>query len=567
MMKKFGILLLIFSCYLHTPLAAQNATWTDVYSILQTSCLGCHEGATAAGNLDFSGTSDEVYDLLFEQAPTNPYANNRGHKLVDAGYPNRSFLYRKINDVLYNDSTLEPAEGGVMPNYQSPLPDEQKELIRQWIYFGAPKTGQVISKDMIDSYYTNGGLPTLDAPPAPAAEEGFQLHLGSIFLNPSEEKEYIYKYELLNDEALEINRIEVVMNSQSHHFLFFKFDEGADADEDEGLEEVTFLSSFITGDAVAITSDTEMISGWASSQDLRLPNGTAYSWDANTVLKFNYHLKNYDSENILPCDIYVNVYTQPVGTALHEMKSDFYLYSSEGPAPLFIPQGEQEFEWPLTNFYGVNQNDSVHFWLLAAHTHQLGTDYDIYKRNPDGSHGEQIYEGFYDFNYTFNQGYFSYDESPVLIDDNFISIKASDGLILEADYNNTTGGLVTFGLTTNDEMFGLFLQYVKGDISDLDALNVGTNELETPSAMWQIYPNPNNGNTNINYHLPENKNVRLSIYNTVGQKVADLLNFQQAAGTYNYRLDAEVLGLTTGMYMVQLQVGENISTKKMMIAQ
>ena len=223
-MKKFGILLLIFSCYFHAPLLAQNATWTDVYSILQTSCLGCHEGAAAAGSLDFSGSSDEVYDLLFEQAPTNPFSQSRNHKLVDAGYPERSFLYRKINDALYNDALLEPAEGGLMPNYQAALPDEQKELIRQWIYFGAPKTGEVISKNMVDSYYTNGGLPQLEAPAAPAAEEGFQLRLGSIFLNPSEEKEYIYKYELKNEEDVEINRIEVIMNSQSHHFLFFKFE-------------------------------------------------------------------------------------------------------------------------------------------------------------------------------------------------------------------------------------------------------------------------------------------------------------------------------------------------------
>ena len=556
------VLLLLIGTGIH--LQAQS-TYSEVYNILQSNCLGCHEGANPQGNLDFSGTQNEVYDLLIEQAPTNPFAQSMDYKLVDQGYPDRSTLYRKVNDGLYHSSEMEPGEGNVMPPNNLPtLADADKELIRQWIFFGAPKSGKVINKATLETYYNDGGIPHLERPEPPAAGEGFQLYLGSIFLKPNEEREYIYKYELKNPEPIEIHKLDVAMSTNSHHFLFFKFDPGADADEDEGLEEVTVLSS-ITGEAIAITSDTEMIGGWAYSGAYDLPKGTAYIWPENTVLKFNYHIKNYSQTEVAPIDLYVNVYTQESGTALHEMRSDFQLYD---PFLLSIPPGEKSFTWNLTNFAYANNNDSVHLWVVGAHTHQYGTDFDIYLRNPGGGKGEQIYEGYFNFDYSFNQGYYDYAEPPMRVFDEMISIKEKDGLYITADYNNTTNNTVNFGLTTKDEMFGVFLQYLVGDISDLpDNELLGINDNSTGEDLkWNVYPNPFSGQTNIVYQQKDNQSVLLKVFNLLGQELINLSNdIPQTAGTHQVVLDAKKQGLQNGMYIVQLQVGDVVHSKRITI--
>ena len=541
-------------------LVAQSSTFGEVYNIFQAKCTGaCHAGATPAGNLDLSGSEGDVYSRLVEQNPTNPAALAKGYKLVDQGYPARSFVYRKVNGTLYHDAEMEAAEGGTMPNYAPELPSHEKELIRQWILFGAPETGEVEDYAMLQEFYASGGGDRLERPAPPAPNDGFQLYLGSIFLAPNEEREYVYKYELQNADPIEINKLEVAMNQQSHHFLFFKFDDGEDADEDEGLELVTVASS-ASGDALAITSDTKMVGGWAYSNTFDLPEGTAYKWQENVVLKFNYHIKNYSPTLIQPIDLYVNVYTQPAGTAQHEMLSDFKL---SNPLTLFLLPGEQNVTWNLNNFSGAGANDSVHLWLLGAHTHQYGTDFDVYKRNSDGSTGEQLYEGFYNFDYSFNQGYYDYAEPAMRIFDDFASIRAGNGLHMEATYNNTSGGLVTFGLTTEGEMFGLFHQFLVGDISDLTTgINEAVLDGEKGLAL-QTYPNPNTGLLHIRYQLAKPDAVSVSLHDITGKRLATpVAGKQQTAGAHTQSLNLQQMELPAGMYLIKLTAGTQILTRK-----
>ena len=62
----------------------------------------------------------------------------------------------------------------------------------------------------------------------------------------------------------------------------------------------------------------------------------------------------------------------------------------------------------------------------------------------------------------------------------------------------------------------------------------------TPSAftLEQNYPNPFNPVTEIRYALPEKSDVKLSVYNMLGQKIRTLIDREQAAGFYSIRWDA-----------------------------
>ena len=65
------------------------------------------------------------------------------------------------------------------------------------------------------------------------------------------------------------------------------------------------------------------------------------------------------------------------------------------------------------------------------------------------------------------------------------------------------------------------------------------------------YPNPFNPQTRIVYYLPGSAHVELNIYNSLGQKVAVLVNGLQSVGTHELNWNA--YGLSSGVYIYQIK--------------
>lgn len=80
----------------------------------------------------------------------------------------------------------------------------------------------------------------------------------------------------------------------------------------------------------------------------------------------------------------------------------------------------------------------------------------------------------------------------------------------------------------------------------------------------QNYPNPFNPSTNIAFDLPKTSHVLLEVYNSIGAKVATLIDGNKSAGSHIYRFNAA--RLASGMYFYRLTAeGKIISTKKMIL--
>lgn len=82
-------------------------------------------------------------------------------------------------------------------------------------------------------------------------------------------------------------------------------------------------------------------------------------------------------------------------------------------------------------------------------------------------------------------------------------------------------------------------------------------------SLNQNYPNPFNPSTTIRYSLPQATFVTLTVYNTLGQQVARIVNEQQQAGYHDvvFRGDA----LAGGVYFYRLDAGEYASVKKLLL--
>ncbi|MCP9290459.1 lamin tail domain-containing protein [Gracilimonas sediminicola] len=79
--------------------------------------------------------------------------------------------------------------------------------------------------------------------------------------------------------------------------------------------------------------------------------------------------------------------------------------------------------------------------------------------------------------------------------------------------------------------------------------------------LHQNFPNPFNPATIISFYLPESEEVRLSIFNIVGQPVAVIAEGTMSAGEHQFEWDAT--DKPSGMYIYQLEVGKSVMTRKM----
>ena len=81
--------------------------------------------------------------------------------------------------------------------------------------------------------------------------------------------------------------------------------------------------------------------------------------------------------------------------------------------------------------------------------------------------------------------------------------------------------------------------------------------------LSQNYPNPFNPATTIEYSLPKDKFVNLSIYNSLGQKAAVLINEIKKAGEYQINFDAS--RLASGVYFYRLESDNRVLVRKMLL--
>ena len=77
------------------------------------------------------------------------------------------------------------------------------------------------------------------------------------------------------------------------------------------------------------------------------------------------------------------------------------------------------------------------------------------------------------------------------------------------------------------------------------------------------FPNPFNPSTTICYALPKSCHVKISVYNTIGELVEELVNEDKNAGTYAVKFDGS--RLASGLYIYRIETGDFVSTKKMVL--
>jgi len=82
-------------------------------------------------------------------------------------------------------------------------------------------------------------------------------------------------------------------------------------------------------------------------------------------------------------------------------------------------------------------------------------------------------------------------------------------------------------------------------------------------SLEQNYPNPFNPGTKISYSIPEIDNVKIVVYDIIGNEITTLVNKEQPAGNYEVEFNAD--NVPSGVYFYTLQSGSFTRTMKMLL--
>ena len=81
--------------------------------------------------------------------------------------------------------------------------------------------------------------------------------------------------------------------------------------------------------------------------------------------------------------------------------------------------------------------------------------------------------------------------------------------------------------------------------------------------LSQNYPNPFNPATTIKYSLAKEGNVKLTVYNAIGSKVATIVNEYKPAGNYSVQFNGS--NFASGIYLYRLESGNYSAAKKFIL--
>lgn len=140
----------------------------------------------------------------------------------------------------------------------------------------------------------------------------------------------------------------------------------------------------------------------------------------------------------------------------------------------------------------------------------------------------------------------------------------------------TVGSVTGHGTTTSTNQYvftdkllntGKYIYRLKqidfdGSFAYSSEVNVDVN-FASEYSLKQNYPNPFNPATKISFTVHQSNFVSIDVFNSIGQKIATLVNEQMDAG--NYSVDFKAFNLPSGIYFYKMTATNFSSTRKMIL--
>ena len=177
-------------------------------------------------------------------------------------------------------------------------------------------------------------------------------------------------------------------------------------------------------------------------------------------------------------------------------------------------------------------------------------------------------EGDFDGDSVYSVVSYNVEESRITLEfKNGLTGKLEFKTDLESKYGSELLS-VFIGDVDIDGLDELVLHYAMNSVVydyDSPVSSIQSMDLTIPKEMKleQNFPNPFNPSTRISFTLPKPGEVKIEIYNTLGQRVEILVNQYMLAGNHEVEFNAQ--NLSSGIYFYSIEAGEFHDVKKMIL--
>jgi len=404
--------------------------------ILNTSCAinGCHLSKNDPSFLQHELMLEKTvaWANLVNVVSKNQNALAEGMFRVKPFDAEKSLLFHKIHS---NSEEHHSSDYGLpMPLGLEMLSLGQVEFIRRWIEAGAPRQGSVVNDISLldDTTPQPENFEPLD-PPA----SGIQINLDKFEVAANFEREFFVYKKLGNSEDIYVNRVQIKMRQNSHHFLLYDFNDQITAKP--ALDVIRDIrnpnGSMNYPNMIPMLNHVYMAGAQTPLMEYQFPGGVALKFSAGAALDFNSHYVNKQSVPI-EGEVNVNLHTIPISD-VNKIARTLDLGNTNFTLP---PKEKTTIRKTFT------MNVRTHVFALTSHTHKLGERF-VIKIAGGVRDGEVVYTNT------------DWHHPSIVNYANPIVLNPGEGLTSEITYNNTKSVPVYFGLTSEDEMGIIFGYY------------------------------------------------------------------------------------------------------------
>ncbi|HVK87850.1 MAG TPA: hypothetical protein VM513_27210 [Kofleriaceae bacterium] len=284
------------------------------------------------------------------------------------------------------------------------------------------------------------GTPDAPGPPSdapPLIGEKFSLEFGPLSIPPSEEGTKCIWLRLDNETPIKVRQLHNVLSSSSHHLIVYK-DDMDTTEQTTPVDCQPFTGALNTTGMIAPIMITQK-----ADDALTLPDGVAYTLDANQMIKIEMHYLNA-TDATQEARATVEFYRADESTIQHEADILFI-----GSPDIDIPAGETK---TLKQFFKVPSYldlSSSNIFAITGHTHQYGTDMQVRVAPSKTGPMTSVYA----------PQPFSWSEPETTDHAPGFSVPAGGGFEFECTYHNTGTLPVGFGESADDEMCFFWAYY------------------------------------------------------------------------------------------------------------
>lgn len=206
-------------------------------------------------------------------------------------------------------------------------------------------------------------------------------------------------------------------------------------------------------------------------------------------------------------------------------------------------------DWLFTDSLRIQAGDSLIFWML------LGTPEDLALTNYIDT----------------MQVHVCSEQDPVFSVQKLATIRSLDSNNVWTQYKFNLSAYagqkiyLAFRYYMNTTVDGLWCNIDNifvGNRSTIGINSLGTN-IPAEFSLKQNYPNPFNPTTKISFDIAKSSNVRLTVFNSIGQKVLSIFDGFKPAGSYEAVFNGNTL--SSGTYYYRLETDYFTETKKMQL--